>query len=84
VEKRALTRRREFDAFVAGLVEAAAREGDLAPDVDPALVSRLIWGMINSIVEWYRPRGDNSAEEIADAVVTLVFHGLRRAPSDSS
>ncbi|WP_429419656.1 TetR/AcrR family transcriptional regulator [Nocardia sp. GAS34] len=78
VEKRALARRREFDAFVAGLVEAAAAEGDLAQDLDPALVSRLVWGMINSLVEWYRPRGDNSADEIADTIVTMVFHGLRR------
>ena len=79
VEKRALARRREFDTFVAGLVQAAADEGDLAPDIDPALVSRLLWGMINSIVEWYRPRGGNSADEIADAVVAIVFDGLRRS-----
>lgn len=84
VEKRALARRREFDAYVAGLVEAAAEEGDLTPDVDPALVSRLIWGMVNSLVEWYRPRGDNSAGEIADTIVTIVFDGLRRSASDAS
>lgn len=78
-EKRALARRREFDAFVAGLVAAAGEEGDLHTDVDPALASRLIWGMINSIVEWYRPRGENSADEIADAVVAVVFDGLRRS-----
>ncbi|MBY8863778.1 TetR/AcrR family transcriptional regulator [Nocardia sp. CA2R105] len=83
-EKRALARRREFDAFVAGLVESAAAEGDLAPDIDPALVSRLIWGMVNSIVEWYRPRGDNTADEIADAVVTIVFQGLRHPTPDAS
>lgn len=84
VEKRALARRREFDAFVSNLVQAAADEGDLQADIDPGLVSRLIWGMINSIVEWYRPRNDGSVDELADTVVTLVFTGLRRAGSGTS
>ncbi|WP_039797533.1 TetR/AcrR family transcriptional regulator [Nocardia araoensis] len=84
VEKRALARRREFDAFVSGLVQAAADEGDLQPDIDPALVSRLIWGMINSIVEWYRPRNDGSVDELADTVVGIAFTGLRRTGSGAS
>ena len=77
VEKKALARRREFDAFVSDLVQSAAAEGDLQQGIDPALASRLTWGMINSIVEWYRPRGGNSADQIADAVVAIVFSGLR-------
>jgi hypothetical protein len=36
--------------------------------------------MINSIVEWYRPDGRGAgAREVGDAVVRLVFDGLRRA-----
>lgn len=81
VEKRALARRREFDAFVSDLVRAAADEGDLQADIDPALASRLIWGMINSIIEWYRPRGGNSVDQIADTVVSIVFSGLRNPDS---
>lgn len=84
VEKRALARRREFDAFVSELVQAAADEGDLQAGIDPALVSRLIWGMINSIVEWYRPRNDSSVDELADTVGAIVFAGLRRTESDAS
>ncbi|HKP40521.1 TetR/AcrR family transcriptional regulator [Mycobacterium sp.] len=83
VEKRALARRREFDAFVSGMVQAAVDEGDIRPDIDPALVSRLIWGMINSIVEWYRPRGGNSADELADAVAAIVFTGLHRTQANA-
>ncbi|MGQ4600913.1 TetR family transcriptional regulator [Nocardia sp. R6R-6] len=84
VEKRALARRREFDAFLSDLVQAAADEGDLHAEIDPALVSRLIWGMINSIVEWYRPRNGGSVEELTDTVVMIVFTGLRRAETDAS
>ncbi|MFD6163465.1 TetR/AcrR family transcriptional regulator [Nocardia sp. NPDC060256] len=78
VERRALARRREFDDFVSGLVVEAAAEGDLRPGIDPALTARLVFGTVNSLIEWYRPRAGASSAELADAVVALVFDGLRR------
>jgi hypothetical protein len=78
VERRALARRREFDAFVSDLVAAAAEEGDLLPDIDPALVARLLFGTVNSLIEWYRPRAGASPDDIADAVIAMTFDGLRR------
>jgi AcrR family transcriptional regulator len=81
-ERWALARRRAFDRFVADLVARAAAEGDLRADLEPAVVARLLFGMINSLVEWYRPRhsGDRHAagpSELADTVVRLAFDGLR-------
>jgi len=78
VERRALARRREFDAFVSDLVVAAAEEGDLRPGIDPALTSRLVFGTVNSLIEWYRPRTGGTVSDLADAVVELTFDGLRR------
>jgi AcrR family transcriptional regulator len=77
VERTALQRRREFDRIVAGLVRAAEHEGDVRTDVDPAVISRLLFGTVNSLTEWYRPGGDLSADDLADAVVTITFSGLR-------
>jgi AcrR family transcriptional regulator len=89
-ERWALERRREFDRIVADLVAAAADDGDVRTDVRASVVSRLLFGMINSLVEWYRPgpggvgagRGTSArtvtAQELADAVVRLAFDGLRR------
>ncbi|GAA1197942.1 TetR/AcrR family transcriptional regulator [Prauserella alba] len=77
VEKAALARRREFDQIVTDLVSKAAADGDLRPDVDPATSARLLFGMVNSLVEWYRPRGGVDAETLADAVATVAFDGLR-------
>ncbi|WP_019356809.1 TetR/AcrR family transcriptional regulator [Streptomyces sp. AA1529] len=51
----AMSRRREFDQRVAELVKQAAADGDLRADVDARLATRLLFGMINSIAEWYRP-----------------------------
>jgi AcrR family transcriptional regulator len=77
-ERAALERRREFDAFVGQLVEEAAAEGGIRAELDPALVTPLLFGMVNSISEWYRPAPGASADDLADALVTMVFSGLRR------
>lgn len=61
VERRALARRRAFDRAVTSLVEEAQAEGSLRSDIDPSVVARLAFGMINSIVEWYRPGGKEDA-----------------------
>ena len=78
-ERWAMKRRREFDQRVAELVKAAVADGDLRADVEPRLATRLLFGMINSIVEWYRPdaRGALEQGQVADAVVRLALDGLR-------
>jgi AcrR family transcriptional regulator len=75
-ERWALERRRDFDHQVAGLLKAAADDGDVRSDVEVRLATRLVFGLINSLVEWYRPGGRDDGE-VADAVVRLVFGGLR-------
>jgi AcrR family transcriptional regulator len=79
-ERAALARRREFDAAVARLVTQARDEGDLRADVDPALVARLLYGTINSLVEWYRPRQEAQPADLAETVVAVAFDGLRVKP----
>ncbi|TQC45407.1 TetR/AcrR family transcriptional regulator [Rhodococcus sp. WS4] len=79
IERRALARRREYDAFVSDLVGAAEKDGDLRPGIDPALTSRLVLGMITSLIEWYRPVRGNAGSELADAVIEVTFKGIRRA-----
>jgi AcrR family transcriptional regulator len=77
VERAALERRREFDRVVSDLVRAAAREGGVRDDVDPAVIGRLLFGTVNSLTEWYRPNGPLSPGEVAEAVVGTTFDGLR-------
>jgi hypothetical protein len=78
VELAALQRRREFDRIVTDLVRGAEDEGDVRPDVDPAVTSRLLFGTVNSLTEWYRADGGLSADDLADALVATTFDGLRR------
>jgi len=77
VERHALDRRREFQRAVTKVVEEAEQEGDIAVGEDKALVARLLFGMINSVTEWYRPGGDLSGVALADIVVSIAMHGLR-------
>ncbi|MDL4772436.1 MULTISPECIES: TetR/AcrR family transcriptional regulator [Thermomonosporaceae] len=77
VERRALERRRAFDHLVAELMEQAAAEGDLRRDVDPAIGARLLFGMVNSLVEWYRPSGGTDVDALAVLVRRTAFDGLR-------
>ncbi len=77
-ERRAMTRRRELDHMLTTLVRDAVAEGSLRADVDPALTARLLFGTVNSLVEWYRPSHALRAEDLADALITFVLGGLRR------
>jgi AcrR family transcriptional regulator len=81
VERAALARRREFDHLAADLVAQAAADGDLRPDIDPAVAARLLFGLVNSLIEWYRPRGTAAADRLADTVVAVAFDGLRIRPA---
>jgi AcrR family transcriptional regulator len=77
IELGAMTRRRTFNGQVASLVKAASTEGSIRSDIDPGTTSRLLFGTINSIVEWYRPGGALAEHELADQIVTMAFDGLR-------
>jgi AcrR family transcriptional regulator len=77
VEQAALKRRRAIDERVAGLVQEAVAEGALRGDIPPDLISRLLFGTVNSLVEWYRPDGSIDRDSLARIVASLAFEGLR-------
>ena len=75
MEREALSRRRDFDRTIAELVAAAQQDGSLRTDIAPRTITRLLFGTINSIVEWYKPggRSPRTAGRRRDR------HGLRAA-----
>ncbi|WP_310528521.1 TetR/AcrR family transcriptional regulator [Nocardioides sp.] len=78
VEQAALDRRRAIDDALAELVRDAVREGSLRTDIEPELISRLLFGMVNSSVEWFHPDGAVDAPALADAITGIAFDGLSR------
>lgn len=75
-EVAALDRRREIDHRLAEMVGEAAASDAIRDDIDPLLISRLIFGMVNSLTEWLRDDGD--VDVLADTVTALAFDGLSR------
>jgi len=78
VELEALRRRRDLDDKLAELVEAAVAEGALRDDIPADLTSKLLFGMVNSLIEWVRPDGRYDPGAVADAITTIAFDGLSR------
>jgi AcrR family transcriptional regulator len=76
-EREAIERRRRFDRIVADLIAEAQTEGTVRRDIDPAVAARLVFGLSNSAVEWYRPGGRLSAAEVAATISRLAIEGLR-------
>jgi AcrR family transcriptional regulator len=77
-ERWVLERRREFDRIMTRLVRDAIAAGDVRADLDPGLVTRLVFGMSNSVVEWYRPGGAVRPQRIVDHITAIVFEGLEQ------
>jgi AcrR family transcriptional regulator len=75
-ERRAIEHRRAFDAAVVEIVREAQAAGEFDVALDAAVVVRLMFGMCNSIVEWYRPHGRFSDAEIASFVERTIFGGV--------
>lgn len=76
VERAALERRRAFDHAVAALVREAQSTGSVRTDVDSGIVTRLIFGMLNSTIEWYRPGGPVDRDALAHDILTIAFDGI--------
>ena len=76
IELAALQRRRVIDDKLAGLVRAAVDEGSVRADIPPELISRLVFGLVNSLVEWYRPDGPVTAADLSRSITDLAFEGL--------
>src|SRR5699024_3289627 len=74
-----LDTRRAIVPLIARLVRESVDGGDMRAEVDPATTERLLLGMVNSLVEWYRPsaRTHGAADRIAHHITTLAFEGLR-------
>ncbi|MBP2366583.1 TetR/AcrR family transcriptional regulator [Pseudonocardia parietis] len=79
-ERWALERRRAFDAAITRLVRDAVDAGEVRADVDPALAAKLLSGLVNSIVEWYRP-GRPGTATLPEDVVQAALTGIVPSPT---
>lgn len=81
VELAAMERRRAITRRLGEMIAAAQEVGAVRGDITPRNLARLALGMINSIVDWYRPDrgapGQQGPGQMIDAVTGVVLGGLR-------
>jgi AcrR family transcriptional regulator len=76
LERSVLERRQIFDAAVAQLVGRAQDEASIRRDIDPALATRLLMGILLSLTEWFQVDGKHTWRDMADGIFLLAFDGL--------
>jgi AcrR family transcriptional regulator len=76
-------RRRGYEERFRELITKAQKAGDINPDVDPKYASFYVLAAVNAVPDWYRPRGADSAREIAMSYADMtvgVLSGTRSRP----
>jgi AcrR family transcriptional regulator len=76
-ERWALEQRRAYDKIVAGVVREAIDQGEVRADFEADTTTRLIFGMTNSIREWYRPELRTKPAQLAERVCSMLLDGIR-------
>jgi hypothetical protein len=74
-------RQRAYLDYWRGLMHDAVASGEIRADIDLAVATMLLAGALNWAVEWYRPDGELSPEDLAIQVSTMVFDGVAQHPS---
>ena len=65
-----------FRAMWLELLEEGTRSGALRDDLDAELTYRFIRDTVWVAVNWYRPGGELTAQEVADQYLSILFDGL--------
>lgn len=77
--KETLSRRKVFEDFVANLIRQAQKEGDVGPGIDPKMATFALFGMMNWVYHWYRPRGRWKPDQLSSFYAELAIEGLTGA-----
>lgn len=64
--------RADYEERLAKLIGEVKEAGEAAPDLDVDFATYYIFGALNGLPDWYRRRGPDPAERIADAYAGLI------------
>jgi AcrR family transcriptional regulator len=79
MERLLMDRRRAFNRAASAMLREAVTAGEVREGVDVAVLNRLSVGMVNSLVDWYRPEAGHSAGEVVETAVRYARAGLAGA-----
>src|SRR5690242_8214494 len=70
-----VAKRDRYELGVRNLIASGMRTGEFVPG-DAALIARTMLGGLNWSVQWFRPDGEMTAEEIAEKLADYLIRGL--------
>lgn len=70
-----VAKRDRYELGVRNLIATGMRNGEFFPG-DAALMARAILGALNWSVQWFRPDGEMTADEIAEKLADYLVRGL--------
>jgi len=70
-----LTKRHEYERIIIGTIGTAQAEGRVR-DGDPVLMAYGVLGMFNWMVQWYRPGGSVTIEDIGAMLADMAMDAL--------
>ncbi len=70
-----LPARDAYERIWSGLLREAQASGSLAPDLDVRVARLLLLGSMNTTLDWFRPGGASTLEEVAEMVARLFLRG---------
>ena len=74
-----MERTRRYQALVEGIVEDGQADGTLRDDLAPRLCAFALFGLFNWLHRWFRPGGEWTVEQIADAYSKIYLGGYGAA-----
>jgi TetR/AcrR family transcriptional regulator, cholesterol catabolism regulator len=64
--------RMDYEAKLAELIGDVKEAGEAGPDLDVNYATYFIFGALNGLPDWYRRRGPDPAEQIADGYAAMI------------
>ena len=64
--------REDYERRLASLIGEVKEAGEATPDLDVNFATYFIFGALNGLPEWYRRRGPDPAERIAESYAGLI------------
>lgn len=68
---------RRYQSLIKDVYREGVEAGAFRP-MDPTLAVNAVLGMVNWLYRWYDPKGDQSADEVAAALVEIAERGIRK------
>jgi AcrR family transcriptional regulator len=66
--------REDYERRLAGLIGEVKEAGEASPELDVNFATYFIFGALNGLPDWYRRRGPDKPERIADAYAELIVN----------